>query len=305
MMIHKLEMNAGAVVLSVAIGIGAWTVAAADGSGAVKPQTNVGAHHQVPKTPQSKERNYDELLQWLRKLPMMVMDAGHPMYKLKAEQLKTIESLDLSKMRVTDKDLIPLKQLDTLTELNLSRAQIGTEAVRSISSLKKLRSLTLYYAKTDENTLVELLEGLPNSKLNSLDLSGITQGKDSTKALSKITSITGLSCIACGLGDDNLSDVANLPKLTSLNLENNRQITSRGLGQLSSLKALKTLNLLGIKLGDESIATLAGYKSLTSLNIKYTGISDEGFAALKKALPNCKISFARICAKRSLAPSVP
>jgi len=220
-------------------------------------------------------------------------DAGHPMHELEAEQLKTIESLDLIRLRVTDTDLIPLKQLDTLTELNLTEAQIGTEAVRSIISLKKLRSLTLHYAKPDENTLVELLEGLAGSKLNSLNVSGMTLGKDGAKALSEITSITNLTCINCGLGDDSLSDLANLPKLTSLNLENNRQITSEGLGQLSSLKALNTLNLLGIKLGDESIATLAGFKSLTSLNIKYTGISDEGFAALKKALPNCRISFAR------------
>ena len=83
-----------------------------------------------------------------------------------------------------------------------------------------------------------------------------------------------------GIDDDGLAVIANLPELTSLNLEGTK-ITDKGLAHIEGLTELTVLNLGGTKLTDKGLAHLNGLTRLNYLTLDGTECSSEGLKYLK------------------------
>ena len=67
------------------------------------------------------------------------------------------------------------------------------------------------------------------------------------------------------------------------------QVTDASLKELKDLKQLTTLNLAFAQVTDADLKELKDLKQLTSLNLIHVKVTDDGVAALRKALPGCKI----------------
>jgi hypothetical protein len=79
-----------------------------------------------------------------------------------------------------------------------------------------------------------------------------------------------------------LRALASLTALTSLNLQQCREVSNNGLHALVGLTALKNLNLWGCdRVSDDGLQALAGLTTLISLNLKQCGqVSNNGLRAL-------------------------
>ena len=130
-----------------------------------------------------------------------------------------------------------------------------------------------------KNDLVELLkEGFQvyaiNESNNLLEVKFI--GPSSTKPdLSVLESIKDqlvwLQLTNCGITDEDLKIIGNLPNLFKLNLNRNK-ITDKGIAALSVLNKLESLNLYGTSITDSSIGSLQNLTSLKKLYVWETGV---------------------------------
>jgi antitoxin component YwqK of YwqJK toxin-antitoxin module len=209
--------------------------------------------------------------------------------------LTKLTNLNLSGGQITD--LSPLKGLTNLDRLNLWGDQIT-----DLSPLSGLTNLDRLYLRGDQITDLTPLAGL--TKLTNLNLSGgqITD-------LSPLKGLTNLDRLYLRTDQiTDLSPLAGLTKLEELSLYKN-QITDlsplKGLtnleelylykNQISDLSPLAGLTQLArLNLSRNQISDLSPLSGLTKLEMLSLGenqISEDQKAMLKKALPNCDISF--------------
>jgi hypothetical protein len=93
-----------------------------------------------------------------------------------------------------------------------------------------------------------------------------------------------------GLTDIGLDPVATVADLAELNISGT-PITARGLEKLRALRGLQKLNLLACKrVGDDAAAQLAAMPSLKWVELKDTGMTEKGFAELRRARPGLAIA---------------
>jgi tetratricopeptide (TPR) repeat protein len=98
----------------------------------------------------------------------------------------------------------------------------------------------------------------------------------------------GLTRLTPRLSVDDVDAIANLPRLVELVLFNT-SISDEGLVKLANLQQLETLRLDGSAITDEGLVHLHGLKKLKHLTLTKTTVTDAGIAALRRALPGCKI----------------
>ncbi|MCX7665345.1 MAG: protein kinase [Gemmataceae bacterium] len=92
------------------------------------------------------------------------------------------------------------------------------------------------------------------------------------------------------LTDSSLKHLKKLTKLWELNLAQTG-VTDNGLKELVELKELYHLDLRRNQITDEGLKVLANIKSLKTLYLDNTKVTEAGIQELKKALPNCKITY--------------
>ena len=102
------------------------------------------------------------------------------------------------------------------------------------------------------------------------------------------TSIIEVNLNRTQVTDSGLKKLVGLKQLQTLQLGRTR-VTDAGLKEMSALKQLQTLYLGSTKVTDAGLKELAGFKQLEKLYLAETQVTDPGVAALRKALPNCKI----------------
>ena len=73
--------------------------------------------------------------------------------------------------------------------------------------------------------------------------------------------------------------------------------TCKGFQLLRGMLKLRELSLDSADIGDESIEVLASMPALHRVNLYHTTFTEAGIARLKKALPNCEITWDRDSAK--------
>jgi hypothetical protein len=127
--------------------------------------------------------------------------------------------------------------------------------------------------------------------LQSLNLGGVRDLTDARmKEVARLENLQGLYLFATLVGDPGLKELARLKNLRTLDLSDTR-VTDAGLKELAGLKSLQTLNLVGTGVTDAGLRELARVKSLRWLDVDVADVTAQGVAALRKALPKCRIIF--------------
>jgi Leucine-rich repeat (LRR) protein len=116
------------------------------------------------------------------------------------------------------------------------------------------------YAINESNNLLEVKFIGPSS--TKPDLSVLESIKDQ---------LVWLQLTNCGITDEDLKIIGNLPNLFKLNLNRNK-ITDKGIAALSGLNKLESLNLYGTSITDSSIGSLQNLTSLKKLYVWETGV---------------------------------
>lgn len=88
--------------------------------------------------------------------------------------------------------------------------------------------------------------------------------------------------------DEGLLHLVGLDGLELLELRNTA-ISDRGLVHVDQLRGLTNLVLVGTPVSDEGLSHLHGLTRLKEIRLSDTRVTEQGVAALKAALPNCKV----------------
>jgi serine/threonine protein kinase len=169
-----------------------------------------------------------------------------------------LRNLMLSSTDITDGGLSSILDLPNLQELSISNTSVSSDGVSSLKKLKSLTRLWLCHMRVDE------------------------------KMLAYLKSARKLQFLALGhthMCDDDLAALSNLPSLEILRLEDNPQITDRGLKYLVNLPELRCLSLTGCSITPASISYLKQMPSLRELYITKKNWTESQFAEFRKALP--------------------
>ena len=222
-----------------------------------------------------------------------------------------LESLDLSKCKITENILTAISNCQNLKTLNLSNTNVddkdlnklanseslknslhtldlrGCQRVTDVSALAgctSLHTLNLSNTNVDDEALNKLANS--ESHLESLDLSECKITKNILTAISNCQNLKTLILRSCQSVTD-VSALAGCASLHTLNLSNTN-VDDDDLNELANSESLKnslhTLNLSGCS-GVTNVSTLAGCTSLHTLNLSNTNIDDEALKELAK-LPN-------------------
>lgn len=175
--------------------------------------------------------------------------------------LTNLEILDLRNAPVSDEGLLQFKQLESVLLLDLSNTKVTGVGLRHLAQLPKLQRIDLENCPITDHAL-EAITSWANSPF--LNLSG-----------TKIT-------------DQGIRHLARNKSWRGLDLSLTR-ITNAALDSLAGMDKLEWLSLRGTATDDTGAARLERVKSLTILDCRGSGITAEGKARLKQALPRLSI----------------
>jgi hypothetical protein len=136
----------------------------------------------------------------------------------------------------------------------------------------------------------ELLRELPALKqLQSLTIITAFENVDAAlKGLNEMKKLQYLNIRQCELTDFTVKQIAMATGLRTLDIRFTG-MTDAELKQLGGLKQLRTLYLGDEGVTDISVKELARLTKLQTLDLRGTKVTKAGVAALKRALPECKI----------------
>lgn len=156
--------------------------AAASGESA---EINIQSHRDIHDSDLAGLENLTGL-ERLRLDESMITDAAMDYIK----PLKQLQSLSLSKTRVTDAGLAELRGFDSLEMLWLDCTQISDESLRTVASLPKLQSLSLYKDYITDKGLIDL------GKMSQLRTLSLDETQITDAGLKHLRSLTGLDYLS-------------------------------------------------------------------------------------------------------------
>jgi Leucine-rich repeat (LRR) protein len=204
-------------------------------------------------------------------------------------RLTKITQLILGDTRVEDRDLAVVAGLPKLDNLQMGAMGITEAGLARLAESRSLTCLTL-----DDTSIADLRPLSPRlHAISTLRLENSYLTDAGVEPLQKGSRLIDLDIAGSRITDAGLDHLASLTSLWRLRLDRTA-ITDAGLARLKSLKSLKILSLTETELTDSSVETLAGFQSLESLDLDRSGISPAGIERLKQALPNARISSAKM-----------
>jgi internalin A len=226
--------------------------------------------------------------------------------------MSRLKSLNLSSPRVTDSGLACCRQMGELSNLSLNCLQVTGEGLKYVC-LRRLIFLSIYGDGTTAEGLAAI-EGC--TQLEQLGLSGHGISDAALAHIKSLPRLKNLRIWATDITDPAIELLGELP-LDRLYLNANRRLTDAALERLQRCRQLTELTLAGSEFTGSGLRYLQGLPRLTSLTIEsdslsdaeleplknmtqlrkvhlpnwpsHGGITQKGFDALKRALPNCQI----------------
>lgn len=188
--------------------------------------------------------------------------------------------------RVTDADLVHLAAIGNLENLFLGGSKItDTGVTQHVSGLASLRSLRLNTTAIGDAGL----EGVKElSGLEELYLSETAVSDEGLKLIAGMTNLTLLDLTETAVSDTGLAELKGLSRLKILRLAGT-QITDRTLQLLKQFPGLEVIILNDTKITDAGLESLKTLPAINLIRMHDTQVTDAGEAALRVALPKCRI----------------
>ena len=237
--------------------------------------------------------------------------------------LKNLTDVDLKQTHITDEGLEHLSRLTNLQRLGLDEnIQLSNKALEHLSELTNLKRLSCKGNYLIDNAGLSYLKGL--TALEEINLEGTFVGDKGLEHFNKMTRLktvdlsrtkvtgSGLSQLSpdsletvllfgAPLTDEGLAGVQKLINLKHLNLigvDNQGQLTNKGIRCLQGLKSLEILSIDGHRRVDDwAFSYLRNLTELRQLFMSGTGVNGSEFEQLAKMpklellhLGNCKVT---------------
>jgi hypothetical protein len=182
-----------------------------------------------------------------------------------------------------------LAPLTKLTRLSISRSRFTHSGLAALRGATEMQTL-LVGSETpiSKEALAAIAATFP--KLSELRLgSGAVLSGEDFSCLSTMQQLKHLEVFSPALDDIALLEIGRINSLRDL-IIGVCPVTRNGIAALKSLKLLVRLSMNDCKgIDDTAVPTLSELKGLNDLSLRGTAITDAGYAALKTALPACKI----------------
>ncbi len=206
---------------------------------------------------------------------------------------------------LTNEDLSPLANLAGLQSLVLGEMRIDDGVFSHLRGLKQLETLNLAYTNVrgDFTPLAEL-------PLRDVRLEGCRfVGDASAATLAHVSALRHLEIHMTGLTDAGVAHLAGLPlevlwlgpRVTDEAMRTlagmptlkyldicAHMVSDAGVAMLATLPNLEVLWLSRCGLTDAAVSSLIQLRGLRELNVNFTGVSENGLARLRAALPACR-----------------
>ena len=201
------------------------------------------------------------------------------------EGLTLVQNLILADTQISDAGLAHLKGLTALKHLELKNTKVGDAGLAHVKHLPSLQYLSLSNTQVTDEGLAQI------ESMSSLCILQLTRTRISDAGLAHLSGLTSLQLLHLGntaIGDAGLAHLDGLTSLTQLYLHNTR-VTDAGLAHLKGLRSLRILSLSTPEVGVSGELHVLGLDWSGNRKILRSGITEEGIAELKKALPDCQI----------------
>jgi uncharacterized coiled-coil DUF342 family protein len=199
--------------------------------------------------------------------------------------LSSLRVLSLASTRVADAGLTHLEGLAELRKLNLYDTQTTDAGLASLRGLTRLQTLCLATTKVSDKGLAHL-KGLVN--LQALSLTNTQTTNDGLVHLQGLVNLQTLHLSTTKVTDEGLAHLKGLSQLRTLHL-NNTAVSGACLAHLKGMPSLQELQLSYTRINDQGLAYLKALTSLEEIDLTGTGVSPAAVAALRQALPRCRI----------------
>ncbi|MFI4849482.1 MAG: protein kinase [Gimesia chilikensis] len=199
---------------------------------------------------------------------------------------QSLKSIRVNDSTIRGEGLSHLGQFLNLITLDLVACTIDSAVLQQIGNRRQLNFLNLSNSQIDDAGLAHL-SGLTKLKKFYAHMNPkITD--EGLKHLQGMQQLEVLTVGGTGITDAGLKQIGEHEQLILLD-SYNIAITDAGLAHLTKLKHLNSLDLRRTPITDAGLKHLSGLKQLKTLTLQETNVTPGGIAALKRALPNCKI----------------
>lgn len=205
-----------------------------------------------------------------------------------ADCFPNVSDLDIgSRFPFTDSCALKLQRWPGLTRL-VGTGKLTDGVLRGFGALNKLDTIFIVFGPVDEPLSPDIFSASLKN-LRSLAFADVPNAK---KLLPEIARLPRLEHLGVENGGITLDDVAVISKMkiTSLALADNKSLSDKELAIIASMRGLKRLDFRGTTaMTDAGLDHLHSLEHLEVINLGRSKITPEGIAALKRALPKCRV----------------
>ncbi len=226
----------------------------------------------------------------LTKVDMEATRLSDPHWELISE-VKSIEWLNLTRTAVNNASIEHIGALPNLTHLSLSQTVVNDDGLMTLTGLSKLSEIDISGTEAYGNGLLAFGNKGAKAPLRVIRAGNSQIGYQGFVSFKEFPTLEEVYASKSSVTDGSMEGLKGASKLRVLDVSGN-SVSDEGLKNLSSSKGLEELILRDNRLvSDTTLTRLKKYPNLVKLNLEQTSCTLKGVQALKKALPNCAISF--------------
>jgi|GEM_PF-1984443 Leucine-rich repeat (LRR) protein len=202
-----------------------------------------------------------------------------------------IITLRLKGQKVNNSHLQGAMLLPHVNELHLEYTwELTSDGLAALKELKSLHSLSFVSVRQMNDETVSHLTDLPN--LRTLKLHGVEIGDRGMDHIAEMKKLRRLYILVnLFVTDAGLAKLQGFDQLIWLRLYGCKTLTDKGFANFPAMPELETLDLRETNISDSGLQHLRTFSTLETLQLEGTKVTQAGVDALRKALPNCKVTF--------------
>ncbi|MCY2965758.1 MAG: hypothetical protein NT069_19370 [Planctomycetota bacterium] len=201
---------------------------------------------------------------------------------------KSLQALSISRVRISEREIAQLAQLDALTHLRLYHVGITEGAIQRIHLLKHLMALHLDPLDASVRT-VDNLKMLPDTV--EIHLTCVSPNDETLVHLASVKQLVSLAIEDGPATDVGIEAFARHGQLERLRLERLNGITDTCCESLGSIPNLKFLLIDNAPIGDSGLDSLARATGLKVLTLRHTRITEQAVKRCRDKNPKLGIDW--------------